>query len=124
MEDCEHETIYLQSAFASSLICHRVRNRAGRLPLVRTDRQAHSFCDKNFTLINTIQQNQSNPKQHARRSWFSHKLRSWKKFISKKHKKSFKKAYFEMTVRATVQPATSDLRKAPKEWRFLRLKLA
>ena len=39
-------------------------------------------------------------------------------------KKSFEKAYFEMTVRATVQPASSDFRKAPKEWRFLRLKLA
>ena len=36
------------------------------------------------------------------------------------------KAYFifEMTVPAAVQAASSDFRKAPKEWKFLRLKLA
>ena len=39
-------------------------------------------------------------------------------------KKTFEKACFEMTVPATVQAASSDSRKVPKEWRFLRLKLA
>ena len=66
-------TVWHICARPSDLI---LRDTSGRLsgsrrfPIVRTDSPDHSGCDENFTLINSIQPDQSNPKQYAQRKWF------------------------------------------------------
>ena len=82
--DSDAPTVWHICACASDLTSRKTGgdlSGLGCFPIVRTDWPDHSHCNENFSLIKTVQPNQSNPKQYARRKWFFRK-NSWKKLIS------------------------------------------